>query len=109
MCETPSLLPVAPYPDEFAERYRKAGMWVDETIPEFLENSCTDFAENLAVVAVSHQKMSQGESDLVARLTYAELREQALLAAARVRDAGVRPGIASCFNYLISPNTSCIY
>lgn len=92
MCETPSLLPVAPYPDEFAERYRKAGMWVDETIPEFLENSCTDFAENLAVVAVSHQKMSQGESDLVARLTYAELREQALLAAARVRDAGVRPG-----------------
>lgn len=92
MCETPSLLPVAPYPDEFAERYRKAGMWVDETIPEFLENSCTDFAENLAVIAVSHQKMSQGESDLVARLTYAELREQALLAAARVRDAGVRPG-----------------
>lgn len=78
----PALAPVvSPWPSDFAETYRAAGLWTGEDFGTFLRVRATWFADRVAIVAAT------GE-----RLTYAELDERVDAIAARLIDSGVRPG-----------------
>ena len=46
------LRPVVGWPAEFAERYRAAGYWTDETFDAFLAERVRRFADRIAVVGV---------------------------------------------------------
>ncbi|MEU6784666.1 AMP-binding protein [Nonomuraea angiospora] len=69
-----------PWPEEFAERYRSAGHWRDETLGEILGARARSHPDKLALVAGAH------------RWSYAELDSRADRMAARLREIGIGPG-----------------
>ena len=71
---------VQPFPPEFAERYRRAGYWRDETFPGMLRDLAARHAERTAVVG--------GDQ----RWSYAELADRAERAAAGFLALGLKPG-----------------
>lgn len=87
--------PLAPFPaipEEVARRYREAGYWEDETFQQLLLRSIDAHRESLAVVGRTADGLPGGSSLDTVRWTYGQLEEQALAAAARLREVGVRPG-----------------
>ena len=78
-------------PEEFAARYRQAGYWIDQTIPEFLLDACRAKPHFPALVALSHVHLQDGKPQQV-RYSYAELEAAGRAAAARIAAAGVQPG-----------------
>ena len=78
-------------PEEFAARYRQAGYWIDQTIPEFLLDACRAKPHFPALVALSHAHLQDGKPQQV-RYSYAELEAAGRAAAARIAAAGVQPG-----------------
>ena len=68
------------YPDEFAQRYRAAGLWSDQTIAQQFRATADTRPEQPAVVGPS------------GRLSYAELDEQTDRIAVGLRTLGLRPG-----------------
>lgn len=73
------------FPAAYAERYRAAGYWTDETFAEFVVDRTTRFAARLAVVGVDAH-------GLTVRWTYADLADAADDWAERLAGAGVDPG-----------------
>ncbi len=71
---------VVPYPAEFAERYRAAGYWTGQTHSDMLFESVERFPQKVAIIA--------GEE----RITYAELGDRVLRAAAGLQEKGIRRG-----------------
>ncbi|WP_238589242.1 (2,3-dihydroxybenzoyl)adenylate synthase [Pseudonocardia sp. HH130629-09] len=71
---------VVAHPEEFAARYRRDGHWVDLTFPEILFASVERVPDAVAVIA--------GDD----RLTYAELGDRVLRAAAGFRARGIGRG-----------------
>lgn len=67
------------WPEEFAERYRRAGCWRGETFGDMLRERAVRFGERTAVVS----------GDV--RLSYAELDRRADRLAAGLRRIGIRP------------------
>lgn len=58
-----------PWPPEFAERYRKAGYWIDRTIPEVMDESFTKYQSRTALIASKGRRYTYKElGDLVTRL-----------------------------------------
>ncbi|WP_277370949.1 (2,3-dihydroxybenzoyl)adenylate synthase [Rhodococcus rhodochrous] len=83
--ERTPLADTARYPEEFAERYRAAGYWTNETFGEFLPARAARFADRPAVVG--HDATSTWR-----RLTYRELDDASARIAAGLADLGVRKG-----------------
>lgn len=71
-----------PYPAEFADRYRAAGLWRDETIPAALRRTADRAPDALALATPG------------ARWTYRELLRRSDNVAAGLLAAGLRPGDA---------------
>ena len=69
-----------PWPEEFAERYRTAGLWRGESLPELLRGWCQRFAERTALV---HGAV---------RLTYADLDRRVDRMAAGFQARGIGAG-----------------
>ncbi|MFI0349049.1 AMP-binding protein [Actinomadura sp. 9N407] len=69
-----------PYPPGHADRYRKAGLWRDLTIPAALDEVVRGHADHAAVITPS------------AHWTYAELAERSEAVAAGLLEEGLRPG-----------------
>lgn len=86
------LHPTPLIPEEFAARYREAGYWIDQTIPEFLLDACRAKPHFPALVALSHAHLSRDGKPQQVRLSYGELEASARAAAARIAAAGVQPG-----------------
>lgn len=87
-----ALHPVAAVPEETAERYRQLGYWVDQTIPDFLTQSCRANPRAEALVARSCATLDADGAPAPVRWSYARLESQGLAAARRLVEAGVRPG-----------------
>lgn len=68
------------WPEEFANRYRKAGYWRGETLGEVLRERAISHPDRIAVVG--------GEK----RWTYGELYDRARCIASGVQGLGLRPG-----------------
>ncbi len=66
-----------PWPTEFADRYRAAGLWEGRSLPELLDESAAAHPDHLAV------------ADGDRRLTYAELLDRASACGDRLLSAGV--------------------
>ncbi|WP_241385587.1 (2,3-dihydroxybenzoyl)adenylate synthase [Rhodococcus sp. CH91] len=73
------------YPEEFAERYRAAGYWTDETFGQFLPARAADFAERTAVVG-------NDATGTLRRLTYGEVDDAASRIAGGLAQLGVGKG-----------------
>ncbi|MDZ7931356.1 MAG: AMP-binding protein [Rhodococcus sp. (in: high G+C Gram-positive bacteria)] len=71
---------VVPYPEEFAERYRAEGIWIDRTFSEFLFDAIERSSGRIA--------FSSGD----AHTTYAELGERILRLAAGLQHEGIERG-----------------
>ena len=56
-------------PEEFAARYRQAGYWIDQTIPEFLLDACRAKPHFPALVALSHAHLQDGKPPGCSRAT----------------------------------------
>jgi 2,3-dihydroxybenzoate-AMP ligase len=80
MTQTAAQAALAHYPEEFARRYRAAGLWSDLTIAQQFRNTADAMPGQPAVVAPS------------GRLTYAELDEQTDRIAVGLRGCGLLPG-----------------
>ena len=52
--ERSPLAPTPLIPESFAAKYREAGYWIDQTIPEFLLDACRAKPHFPALVALSH-------------------------------------------------------
>ncbi len=83
--ERTPLADTARYPEEFAERYRAAGYWTNETFGEFLPARAARFADRTAVVG--HDATGTWR-----RITYRELDDASARIAAGLADLGVRKG-----------------
>ncbi|KSZ56528.1 enterobactin synthase subunit E [Rhodococcus pyridinivorans KG-16] len=83
--ERTPLADTARYPEEFAERYRAAGYWTNETFGEFLPARAARFADRIAVVG--HDATGTWR-----RITYRELDDASARIAAGLADLGVRKG-----------------
>ncbi len=83
--ERTPLADTARYPEEFAERYRAAGYWTNETFGEFLPARAARFAGRIAVVG--HDATGTWR-----RITYRELDDASARVAAGLADLGVRKG-----------------
>ncbi len=79
------LVPSTLYPAEFAQRYRDAGYWTDETFARFLPARAEQFGDRVAVTGA-------GEGDAVRTLTYRQLSANADVLAAGLLRLGVRAG-----------------
>lgn len=79
------LAATAGYPQEFAELYRAAGYWTDETFVRFLSVRADRHGERVAVVGRDARGTER-------RLTYRELTGAADRIATGLAAAGVRPG-----------------
>ena len=80
--------PALPYPrvpEEARRRYRELGYWTEETFADFVTDRTARFAANTALVG----RDAHGTE---VRWTYAEVAEQADLAARRLAAAGVTSG-----------------
>ena len=90
--ERSELLETPLIPEDFARRYREEGYWIDQTIPEFLLDTCRAKPHFPALVALSHaQSDAEGKPQQI-RLSYGELEAAARAAARRVENAGVHRG-----------------
>lgn len=78
-------------PEEWAEKYRRAGYWIDETIQEFLLDRLRRHADRTAVVGLSAREIDAGHARTV-RWTYGRLETEARSAAAMLEAEGVRAG-----------------
>lgn len=83
--ERTPLADTARYPEEFAERYRAAGYWTNETFGEFLPARAARFADRTAVVG--HDATGTWR-----HITYRELDDTSARIAAGLTDLGVRKG-----------------
>ncbi|MCB8910812.1 (2,3-dihydroxybenzoyl)adenylate synthase [Rhodococcus rhodochrous] len=83
--ERTPLADTARYPEEFAERYRAAGYWTNETFGEFLPARAARFADRTAVVG--HDATGTWR-----RITFRELDDASARIAAGLADLGVRKG-----------------
>ncbi|MEV1292132.1 AMP-binding protein [Pseudonocardia sp. NPDC049635] len=71
---------VVPYPEEFADRYRREGYWTDQTFAEMLFETVERVPEDIALVA--------GDVEL----SYAELGDRVLRLAAGLESLGIGRG-----------------
>ncbi|MFE4516620.1 (2,3-dihydroxybenzoyl)adenylate synthase [Kitasatospora sp. NPDC056783] len=78
----------APYPSEFAERYRAAGYWRGETFGRMLRERAAEHGERTAVVDPGGHSVAAEER----RWTYAELDRRADRMAAGMLARGIRAG-----------------
>ncbi len=90
MVSRSELAKTALIPEEFAQRYRQEGLWLDQTIPEFLLEACRRRPQDLALVASYHG--SAGPEPVQVRWSYRELEEAGWAAAERLGQEGVKPG-----------------
>jgi 2,3-dihydroxybenzoate-AMP ligase len=79
------LAPVRSWPEDVRRRYRELGLWTDETFDGFVADRTERFADRTALVG----RDTHGTEH---RWTYADLRDRATAAAARLHAAGVEPG-----------------
>lgn len=86
-----------PYPDEFAEQYREAGLWESTTVGERLHEVATDFPQQVAVASIE------------GRLTYEELDNLSDRLAAGLLDVGLEPGDRVLFQVGNVPETVTVY
>jgi 2,3-dihydroxybenzoate-AMP ligase len=70
----------APWPEELATRYRQAGVWLDQTIDEAVDEAARRTPDKIAIVAGR------------AKITYAELATRSEQLADGLYNAGLRPG-----------------
>jgi 2,3-dihydroxybenzoate-AMP ligase len=68
------------YPQEFAERYRRSGLWRDQTLGELLQHSAQVFGDRIAVAGSERTLTHHGLNSLSSRLAGQLLHE------------GLRPG-----------------
>lgn len=68
------------FPDEFAQRYRERGYWVDRTISDVFSEVCEKYADRTAIC------------DSQTEVSYAELDSRAVNLALNLLDAGLNPG-----------------
>lgn len=73
------------FPEEFAERYRAAGYWTEETFADFLPDAAARFGDAEALVA-------QDRTGALVRLSYRALDEAAAGVAAGLRARGIGRG-----------------
>ncbi|MCQ4117852.1 (2,3-dihydroxybenzoyl)adenylate synthase [Rhodococcus tibetensis] len=73
------------FPASFAEKYRRAGYWTDETFQQFLGARAAEFGDAVAVVGPD-------AAGVESSLTYRELADRADRVAAGLFDLGVRSG-----------------
>ena len=90
--ERSPLAPTPLIPESFAAKYREAGYWIDQTIPEFLLDACRAKPHFPALVAISHAQLDEDGKPQQIRLSYGELEAAGRAAAARLIQAGVQPG-----------------
>ena len=90
--ERSPLAPTPLIPESFAAKYREAGYWIDQTIPEFLLDACRAKPHFPALVALSHAQLDEDGKPQQIRLSYGELEAAGRAAAARLIQAGVQPG-----------------
>ena len=90
--ERSPLAPTPLIPESFAAKYREAGYWIDQTIPEFLLDTCRAKPHFPALVALSHAQLDEDGKPQQIRLSYGELEAAGRAAAARLVKAGVQPG-----------------
>lgn len=90
--ERSPLAPTPLIPESFAAKYREAGYWIDQTIPEFLLDACRAKPHFPALVALSHAQLDEDGKPQQIRLSYGELEAAGRAAAARLVQAGVQPG-----------------
>lgn len=90
--ERSPLAPTPLIPESFAAKYREAGYWIDQTIPEFLLDACRAKPHFPALVAISHAQLDEDGKPQQIRLSYGELEAAGRAAAARLVQAGVQPG-----------------
>ncbi|MEW6139376.1 MAG: AMP-binding protein [Thermodesulfobacteriota bacterium] len=58
-----------PWPAEFAERYRKAGYWLDRTISDVIDECCAKYASKTALITSDDRRYTYEElGNLVTRL-----------------------------------------
>ncbi|MDQ7785073.1 MAG: AMP-binding protein [Desulfomonilaceae bacterium] len=58
-----------PWPDEFAQEYRRAGFWLDRTITEVMDESFAKYAVRTALITSGGRELTYGElGNLVTRL-----------------------------------------
>ena len=58
-----------PWPAEFAQKYREAGYWLDQTISEVMDESFARFESRTALILDNGQRFTYGElRTLVTRL-----------------------------------------
>lgn len=97
------LRPVVGWPAEFAERYRAAGYWTDETFDAFLAERVRRHADRTAVVGVSAARPRERVALSYAELDAAVSRLAGLLAAAGVaqRDRVVLQ-LPNCVEYVVA-------
>ncbi len=58
-----------PWPEEFAQRYRQAGFWIDRTISEVMDESFAKYAPRTALITSGGREFTYGElGNLVSRL-----------------------------------------
>ncbi|MFW0178406.1 (2,3-dihydroxybenzoyl)adenylate synthase [Rothia sp. P7208] len=86
-----ALIPPPAIPEQYAQRYREEGLWIDQTLPEFFVEQCQRHAESLSVVGHSHTLWEEKTPPTI-RWTYAELSQHGWDIASRLRAGGVRPG-----------------
>ena len=92
-------------PEEFAARYRQAGYWIDQTIPEFLLDACRAKPHFPALVALSHAHLQDGKPQQV-RYSYAELEAAGRAAAAVSPPPGCSRATVCCCSWAILPSIS---
>ena len=97
------LRPVVGWPAEFAERYRAAGYWTDETFDAFLAERVRRFADRIAVVGVGAAHPRERVALSYAELDAAVGQLAGLLAAAGVerRDRVVLQ-LPNCVEYVVA-------
>src|SRR4051794_17340598 len=69
----------APWPEDFADRYREAGYWQGRPLGSLLQETCDLNADRVAVVCDDQS------------LTYSELGDASSLLARRLLNLGVKP------------------
>ena len=89
--ERSPLAPTPLIPESFAAKYREAGYWIDQTIPEFLLDACRAKPHSCAGGDLARAANEDGKPQQI-RLSYGELEAAGRAAAARLIQAGVQPG-----------------